>query len=64
MIDKISGKKACIAMFGVSSLVAMAGVAPVAEKKWYGLGIVIIVVAHTFVQYLLDKPKKSKGTEE
>lgn len=55
MNDKLSGKKACISMMGLSLLVGMAGNAPPAEMKWYGLGIVIIVVAHTVVQYFLDK---------
>ena len=64
MIDKLSGKKACISMMGLSLLVGMAGNAPLAEQKWYALGIVIIVVAHTVVQYFLDKSTKSKGTEE
>ncbi len=55
MIDKIAGKKACISMMGLSLLVGMAGKAPPVEQKWYALGIVIIVVAHTVVQYFLDK---------
>lgn len=64
MIEKMSGKKACISMIGLSLLVGMAGKAPPAEQKWYALGIVIIVVAHTVVQYMLDKSIKSKGNEE